>query len=106
MHDDLGAGLSRIKFLSQSLRNKSTNDNGIKSGLEKITEFSDEMTEKMGEIVWALNEKNDTLADLVAYIRAHMPLNICPIIRLNAKLILHPICQLHLFPVKYGATSS
>ena len=29
------------------------------------------MTEKMGEIVWALNEKNDTLADLVAYTRAY-----------------------------------
>ena len=29
------------------------------------------MTEKMGEIVWALNEKNDTLADLVAYSRSY-----------------------------------
>ena len=25
----------------------------------------------MGEIVWALNEKNDTLADLVAYSRSY-----------------------------------
>jgi signal transduction histidine kinase len=29
------------------------------------------MSEKMGEIVWALNEKNDTLADLVAYTRSY-----------------------------------
>lgn len=71
MHDDLGAGLSRIKFLSQSLSNKDTNDKSIKSGLEKITGYSDEMTEKMGEIVWSLNEKNDTLADLVAYSRSY-----------------------------------
>ncbi|HLG39811.1 MAG TPA: histidine kinase, partial [Chitinophagaceae bacterium] len=71
MHDDLGAGLSRIKFLSQALMNKKTMDESINTGLEKITGYSDEMTEKMGEIVWALNEKNDTLADLVAYTRAY-----------------------------------
>ena len=71
MHDDLGAGLSRIKFLSQALSNKTTEDDSLKTGLEKIIGFSDEMTEKMGEIVWALNEKNDTLADLVAYTRSY-----------------------------------
>jgi signal transduction histidine kinase len=67
MHDDLGAGLSRIKFLSQSILNKKIKDEVIKTELEKITSFSDEMSEKMGEIVWALNEKNYTLSELVAY---------------------------------------
>lgn len=71
MHDDLGAGLSRIKFLSQALSAKDTNDENISTGLKKITGYSDEMAEKMGEIVWALNEKNDTLADLVAYTRSY-----------------------------------
>jgi signal transduction histidine kinase/ligand-binding sensor domain-containing protein len=71
MHDDLGAGLSRIKFLSQSILNKKLKDEVIKTELKKITSFSDEMSEKMGEIVWALNEKNDTLADLIAYTRAY-----------------------------------
>jgi signal transduction histidine kinase/ligand-binding sensor domain-containing protein len=71
MHDDLGAGLSRIRFLSQSILNKKINDETITTELEKITSFSDEMSEKMGEIVWALNEKNDTLADLVAYTRSY-----------------------------------
>lgn len=71
MHDDLGAGLSRVKFLSQSLTNKQIEDEQTRVSLEKITGYSDEMTEKMGEIVWALNEKNDTLADLVAYTRSY-----------------------------------
>ncbi len=71
MHDDLGAGLSRIKFLSQSLLNKKTEDDHTLTSLEKITGYSDEMAEKMGEIIWALNEKNDTLADLVAYTRSY-----------------------------------
>jgi signal transduction histidine kinase/ligand-binding sensor domain-containing protein len=71
MHDDLGAGLSRIKFLSQSILNKETKNEVLKTELEKITAFSDEMSEKMGEIVWALNQKNDTLADLIAYTRSY-----------------------------------
>lgn len=71
MHDDLGAGLSRIKFLSQSILNKKGNNEVMTAELEKITSFSDEMSEKMGEIIWALNEKNDTLADLVAYTRSY-----------------------------------
>jgi signal transduction histidine kinase/ligand-binding sensor domain-containing protein len=70
MHDDLGAGLSRIKFLSQSIK-KNLKDETVKTDLEKITSFSDEMSEKMGEIIWALNEKNDTVADLVAYTRSY-----------------------------------
>jgi len=71
MHDDLGAGLSRIRFLSQSILNKKIGDESITPELEKITSFSDEMSEKMGEIVWALNERNDTLADLIAYTRSY-----------------------------------
>lgn len=71
MHDDFGAGLSRIKFLSQSLAKRDINDQTTKAALEKITDYSDEMTEKMGEIVWALSEKNDTLADLIAYTRSY-----------------------------------
>jgi signal transduction histidine kinase/ligand-binding sensor domain-containing protein len=70
MHDDLGAGLSRIKFMSQSLLKKNK-DEYVNSELEKITNYSDEMSEKMGEIIWALNEKNDTLADLIAYTRSY-----------------------------------
>ena len=71
MHDDLGAGLSRIKFLSESIRSKKGADGLIQKDIEKISAFSDEMAEKMGEIVWALNEKNDTVADLVAFTRSY-----------------------------------
>ena len=43
----------------------------LKQTWKKLPLTPDEMTEKMGEIVWALNEKNDTLADLVAYSRSY-----------------------------------
>ena len=71
MHDDLGAGLSRIKYLSESIQFKKENDESITSDVAKIADYSDEMVEKMGEIVWALNEKNDTLADLIAFTRSY-----------------------------------
>jgi signal transduction histidine kinase len=71
MHDDLGAGLSRIKFLSESIRSKKGSDGMIEKDIEKISAYSDEMAEKMGEIVWALNETNDTVADLVAFTRSY-----------------------------------
>jgi len=71
MHDDLGAGLSRIKYLSESIQFKKANDESIINDVVKIASYSDEMVEKMGEIVWALNEKNDTLADLVAFTRSY-----------------------------------
>jgi signal transduction histidine kinase len=71
MHDDLGAGLSRIKFLSETVNIKSQQEKTIKEDIIKIKEYSDEMISKMGEIVWALNEKNDSVKDLLAYTRAY-----------------------------------
>ena len=72
MHDDLGAGLSRIKFLSENIKAKKENDTTIRDDIEKISAYSDEMAEKMGEIVWALNQRNDTVADLIAFTRTYV----------------------------------
>jgi ligand-binding sensor domain-containing protein len=71
MHDDLGAGLARIRFLSESLRRRKPDDPFFLPEIMKISTFSDEMIGKMGEIVWAMNEKNDTMADLYAFTRSY-----------------------------------
>jgi len=71
MHDDLGAGLSRIKFLSETIGIKKQQHEPIEEDVSKIREYSHEMIDKMGEIVWALNEKNDTLSDLLSYTRSY-----------------------------------
>jgi signal transduction histidine kinase len=71
MHDDLGAGLSRIKFLSETIGIKKQQDQPIEEDISKIREYSHEMIDKMGEIVWALNEKNDSLSDLLSYTRSY-----------------------------------
>src|SRR4030095_265051 len=71
MHDDMGAGLSRIKFLSETIGIKKQQQQPIEEDLGKIREYSHDMIDKMGEIVWALNEKNDSLNDLLSYTRAY-----------------------------------
>jgi signal transduction histidine kinase/ligand-binding sensor domain-containing protein len=71
MHDDLGAGLSRIKFLSDTIGIKQQQRQPIDEEISGIREYSKEMIDKMGEIVWALNQKNDLLSDLLSYTRSY-----------------------------------
>jgi ligand-binding sensor domain-containing protein/signal transduction histidine kinase len=71
MHDDLGAGLSRIKFLSETIGIKLQNKQTADDDVVKIKAYSTEMIDKMGEIVWALNKGNDSLSDLLSYTRAY-----------------------------------
>lgn len=70
MHDDFGANLSRIKFLSEKLQLNKPGDESLGKDLHKISIYSDEMAEKMNEIVWALNQRYDSLEDLVSFSRA------------------------------------
>ncbi|HVS97397.1 MAG TPA: two-component regulator propeller domain-containing protein [Puia sp.] len=72
MHDDLGAGLSRIKFLSETIHLKKQMGQPVREeDLGNIGRYANEMIDKMGEIVWALNEKNDSLNDLLSYTRSY-----------------------------------
>ena len=71
MHDDLGAGLSRIKFLSETIGMKKQLQQPIEEELTNIGGYANDMIGKMGEIVWALNEKNDSLVDLLSYTRSY-----------------------------------
>src|SRR4029079_14959980 len=69
MHDDLGAGLSSIRFLSEKVK-RYTSD-VTKNDVEKMADISLELIENMNEIIWAMNEKNDTLEDLLYYTRSY-----------------------------------
>jgi signal transduction histidine kinase/ligand-binding sensor domain-containing protein len=70
IHDDLGSGLSRIRYLGEMVKLKSSQQQSFLPDIEKIAVFSDEMVDKMNEIVWALNEKNDSLEAIISYIRS------------------------------------
>ena len=69
MHDDMGAGLSRMRYLSAAMQYE-TNDEAMKKELEKLINNSDELVGNMNEIIWTLNNRDETLADALFYIRS------------------------------------
>ncbi|HVS96791.1 MAG TPA: tetratricopeptide repeat protein [Puia sp.] len=64
LHDDMGAGLTTILYLSRR------NDAGPVSPTdEKIARTATGLVDTMNEIIWSMNQQYDTLEDLVAFIR-------------------------------------
>lgn len=74
MHDEIGAGLTRIVMWGEQAKLQSgkavTND--ITEALGKMSDESREISHNIGEIIWALNPKNDSLDNLFAYIRNYI----------------------------------
>jgi signal transduction histidine kinase len=68
LHDEVGGGLSTIHLLSELSKNKNADSRHI----ESISKNSTELVQKMNEIVWALNVKNDSLKGLIAYMRQYV----------------------------------
>ncbi|MGF7042680.1 tetratricopeptide repeat-containing sensor histidine kinase [Mucilaginibacter lappiensis] len=63
LHDDMGAGLTRMLFLSRTMGTPNET-----SG--KIAATAEELIGKMNEVIWTMSDEQDTLDSLVAYIRA------------------------------------
>lgn len=73
MHDDVGAGLSRIRYITTAVKEgRSLTD----ADMDKILLLSDESVEKMNEIIWSLNQDDSTLEDLIYYIRSQIAMMI------------------------------
>jgi two-component sensor histidine kinase len=68
MHDELGSGLSVIKVKSEiALLTETRPDRVIE--LQEIARGSGELIDNMRQIVWTLGSGQESLADLVAYMR-------------------------------------
>lgn len=67
MHDDLGGGLTTIKFLGQKVMRKMDGEDREKVG--KIVSHTQNLVSNMSEIIWAMNAGFDTYESLVAYTR-------------------------------------
>ncbi len=66
IHDDLGAGLTRI-MLQSSLAQRGSHGQS-RAHLAQISGTARELVGAMDEIVWAVNPENDTLDGLVTYV--------------------------------------
>lgn len=65
LHDDVGSSLSSINMLSKLAKSKLAGDKEkTEELLKKITTTAGYTMENMSDIVWTINPKNDTLADI------------------------------------------
>ena len=68
MHDDIGAGLSGIKLLTEMTKGK-VKDDATGAEIEKIYQSVGDISAKMKEVIWSLNTDNDQLSSLISYIQ-------------------------------------
>jgi len=69
MHDDIGAGLTKIAMISEA----KTGEQGTVSGerMLKVAGTARDMINRLNVIVWALNPRYDNLDSLVSYARRY-----------------------------------
>ncbi|MBS1667427.1 MAG: hypothetical protein JST58_08625 [Bacteroidetes bacterium] len=67
MHDDLGGGVTAIRMMSEIAKTKIQKE--AFPEIEKISHAANELHEKMNTIIWTINSSNDTLENLLCYIR-------------------------------------
>jgi len=68
IHDHVGANLTRISLLSQSVQGDLSNPGQAGAQLDRIFDTSRELTRSLDEIVWAVNPIHDTLDSLANYL--------------------------------------
>ncbi len=69
MHDDLGAGMTTIRLYSELAKSK-LDTNQIPE-IDKISSSANELLNKMNAIIWSMSSSNDSLGNMIAYIRSY-----------------------------------
>jgi ligand-binding sensor domain-containing protein/signal transduction histidine kinase len=68
LHDEMGAKLCRISFLSEHARRGELPPDELQDQITSISDASREVLHSLDEIVWAVNPQNDTLEHVASYI--------------------------------------
>jgi signal transduction histidine kinase len=71
IHDDLGARLTQMAFLSEMAAGEVTGNSRIQQHLETLARSARQSTRSLEEIVWAVNPRRDSLQHLVDYLTHH-----------------------------------
>ncbi|MFN7932986.1 MAG: two-component regulator propeller domain-containing protein [Bryobacteraceae bacterium] len=69
LHDDIGSSLARISVLSDVLRAQLGRTSEQSPVIDQIAISARDVIEKMNDIVWAIDPREDKLSDVVARIR-------------------------------------
>ena len=67
MHDDLGSGLTAIRYLAESLYEQSSSI--AKDKVIKIGNSAQSLVDAMNDIIWTMKSDNNTLQEFLAYTR-------------------------------------
>jgi signal transduction histidine kinase len=105
VHDDMGAGLTKMGLFSEQLLQSTTVTEKEKELLEKISTQSKEVIDGMREIIWASNPANDNLKSMLGFMRQYIDrffdgTNIRPVINFPhdiGEVTLHPEVRRNLF---------
>jgi signal transduction histidine kinase len=68
LHDDLGASLTHISFLSEVARKERQGTTALNEYLEDISSSTQQAFQALDEIVWVVDPKHDTIDGLTGYI--------------------------------------
>jgi ligand-binding sensor domain-containing protein/signal transduction histidine kinase len=68
LHDEMGAKLCRISFLSEHARREDITPTDLQEQITSISDDSREVLHSLDEIVWAVNPQNDTLEHVASYL--------------------------------------
>jgi signal transduction histidine kinase len=69
MHDEIGSGITHIALMSELIQAQEKDIKELKKDIATIALFARRLVQTMNEIIWALNPHNDTLENLLAYMR-------------------------------------
>lgn len=70
MHDDVGAGLTSIRLISDRIQ-RQVQDPQLQQQINRITLYAGDLIENMSSIIWAMNSSNDTYEGLYQYLRKY-----------------------------------
>ncbi len=71
LHDELGAKLCHISFLSEHAKRNGHAQEALREQIHSIADESRGLLHTLDEIVWAVNPQNDTLEHLASYINQY-----------------------------------
>jgi len=69
MHDELGSGVTAIRLMSEIVRSK-MKDSTLPE-IDKISNSANDLITKMNTIIWTMTSANDTVENLITYIRTY-----------------------------------
>jgi signal transduction histidine kinase len=72
IHDELGAGLTRISMMGEIARMQQTQNTDVGTKLNDIVDVSHQLMGNLKEVVWAINPEHDNLDSLLAFFRYYL----------------------------------